>query len=249
LAAPDPWSNYRKALEERHIGTGNWFLNSTEFTSWKTNLGSFLWLYGKPGSGKSILAGSIIERVMNHRRPGMAVAFFFFDFADSEKQHHEKMIRSLITQLSTQNSHVPQALDSLFSSCSNGNIQPSLESLLSLLREIIEQFHETFVIIDALDECKIRDKLLTVIDEIVGWKLDRLHILTTSRKEYDIQELMNELSEDQERICVQDVKVRNDICAYVRDRIQIDRNLKRWQKDVEMQQEIEETLVKKADGM
>ncbi len=179
----------------------------------------------------------------------MAVAFFFFDFADSEKQHHEKMIRSLITQLSTQNSHVPQALDSLFSSCSNGNIQPSLESLLSLLREIIEQFHETFVIIDALDECKIRDKLLTVIDEIVGWKLDRLHILTTSRKEYDIQELMNELSEDQERICVQDVKVRNDICAYVRDRIQIDRNLKRWQKDVEMQQEIEETLVKKADGM
>ncbi len=249
MAAPDPWSNYRKALEERHIGTGNWFLNSTKFTRWKTDLDSFLWLYGKPGSGKSILASSIIENVMNHSKPGMAVAFFYFDFADSEKQHHEKMIRSLITQLSTQNPHVSQALNSLFSSCSNGNIQPSLKSLLSLLREIIEQFQETFIIIDALDECMTRDKLLTVIDEIVGWKLDKLHTLTTSRKEHDIEELMNELSEDQERICVQNVQVRNDICAYVRDRIQTDRSLKRWQKDVEMQQEIEETLVKKADGM
>lgn len=251
LSAPDPSSNYQRALGERHMGTGIWFLKSREFAAWKTKPNSFLWLYGKTGCGKSILASTIIENVMEHChfKPEMAVAFFYFDFADNEKQKCENMIRSLITQLSTQNMSLPQALTSLYSSCADGKTQPTLNSLLLLLCKMIGQFQEVFIVFDALDECGEKDKLLSVIEEIAGWKTDGLHVLATSRKESDIEERMELICEEQDRVGVHGVPVYNDICTYVHNKIQTDTNLKRWQGHAEVQKHIEETLISNADGM
>lgn len=249
MSAPDPSSNYQKALEIRHTGTGTWFVKREEFATWKTKSSSFLWLYGKPGSGKSVLAATINENIMDQCRlePSTAVLFFCFDFADNEKQHHESMIRSFIIQLFTLNTHSFQALKSLRSSYGLG--QPSFNALLSLLREMIEHFQETFIIVDALDECKERENLLTILKKIADWKLAALHILVTSRKENDIEESMNMLSDEKLRICLEGVQANDDICAYIHDRLQTDQNLKRWQKNAEVQQEIEETLISKANGM
>ena len=251
LSPPDPSLNYQKALDERHEGTGVWFIESKEFAKWRTKPNSFLWLHGKPGSGKSVLAATIIENVKDYccLKPSTAVAYFYFDFAVNEKQLCGSMIRSLITQLSTQNTHMPQALASLYSSCSDGQTQPSFNFLLSLLREIIEQLQQTLIVVDALDECTERDKILAVIEEIVGWGLGDLHILVTSRKEPSIEKSMKIVSEEQERIGTQGVQVNNDICTYIRNRIRTDRNLKKWQEKAKALQEIEETLISKADGM
>ncbi len=87
------------------------------------------------------------------------------------------------------------------------------------------------------------------MEDISGWKHPGLHILTTSRKENDVEDSMKSLTKEQERIEIQDLQVNDDICAYVRNRIQTDRHLKRWQKMPEVQQEIEDTLLSKADGM
>jgi hypothetical protein len=51
---------------------------------------------------------------------------------------------------------------------------------------MIQAFDETFIILDALDECKGRQELLENIDEIGKWKTEKLHILCTSRREKDI---------------------------------------------------------------
>jgi hypothetical protein len=68
----------------------------------------FLWLYGIPGCGKTILSSTIIEDVLYHYHdPTMAVIYFYFDFNDVEKQQYEKMLRSLITQLSLQCTSTP----------------------------------------------------------------------------------------------------------------------------------------------
>lgn len=78
------------------------------------------------------------------------------------------MIRSLIRQLCLPNMKVPQAPTLLYSSCDNRTTQPRLESLLSVLREIIQHFQEVFIVLDALDECGEGEKLLEVIEYIVG---------------------------------------------------------------------------------
>ena len=79
--------NYQKALKQRQDATGLWFLESDQYTEWKTDAASFLWLYGIPGCGKTILSSTILQNVLQHcdSDPGKAVAYFFFDFHDMQK--------------------------------------------------------------------------------------------------------------------------------------------------------------------
>ena len=226
-------------------------MGGKQFAVWKTTPGLFLWLYGIPGCGKTVLSSTIIEDVLHHchLNSSRAAAYFYFDFNDDQKQSYEKMIRSLITHLSVRSASTPQALESLYSSKMNGNQQPTTNELLTTLRQIIQGFKETFVILDALDECKDRQELLAGIEEMVRWKTGKLHMLVTSRKENDIEEWLKPLSNEQGKICIQSALVNDDIRTYVHERIQTDRGLKRWQKRPEVQQEIETTLMNKADGM
>ena len=251
LSAPDPSSNHHRALEQRQQGTGIWLENRQEFIEWKSSPKSSLWLYGKPGRGKSILASSIIEYLKAHcrRRTETAVVFFYFDFADGEKRDCGNMIRSLIRQLCPPNVDVPQALTLLYSSCNDGTTQPRLESLLSVLREIIQQFQEVYIVLDALDECGECEKLLEVIERVIGWEIDGAHVLLTSRQEHNIERRMENICKEQDRVGVRGEEVQNDISIYVHSEIQTDPNLKQWQKYPGLQEEIEQTLIKKADDM
>jgi hypothetical protein len=164
------------------------------------------------------------------------------------------MIRSLIVQLSTQplssqSLNISRALKSLFASKNNGQQRPTAGELLTTLQQMIEEFDETFVILDALDECNHRNELLEDIEKIKGWKKEKLHILVTSRKEPDIEEHLTPLVCDKGIICIQSALVDNDIRLYVRARLQNDSRLKRWHKMPEIQLEIERTLMEKANGM
>ena len=212
-----------------------------------TNPDSFLWLYGIPGCGKTILASTIVEDVFQHCHldPTLAVAYFYFDFRDAERQWHEKMIRSLIMQLSVQNAGTPQALESLFSSKMSGNQQPTSHELLMTLQQMAQEFNETFVILDALDECKEVHELLEDIKEIARWKTGKLHILVTSRREKDIGDTLEPLITDE--ICIQNELVDADIRIHLCEKLQNDPKLKTWPANV--QKEIKEILMNGAQGM
>jgi hypothetical protein len=228
-----------------------WFATSGQFAAWKTNPDSFLWLNGIAGCGKTILSSTIIEEVLRHchLRSDLAVVYFYFDFNDAEKQQHDKMIRSLITQLYAQSQSVLKPLESLFSSHRNGERQPPTHLLLATLRQMIEGFGETFIILDALDECVERKELLADIKEIMKWKLGKLHILVTSRKERDIERWLGPLIDDQDTVCIQNTLINDDIRAYVRTRLETDEELERWRSKQEVQDEIETKLMEKANGM
>ncbi|KAH9956096.1 hypothetical protein BC827DRAFT_1386158, partial [Russula dissimulans] len=61
LSPPDPSINHNTARNTHHEGSAKWFIRGNTFQGWKTGTGSLLWIYGKPGSGKSILSSSVIE--------------------------------------------------------------------------------------------------------------------------------------------------------------------------------------------
>ena len=212
--------------------------------------GSLLWLHGIPGCGKTVLSSTILQNVLDryHTKPRSAVLFFYFDFNEAEKQRHEKMIRSLICQLSLYRAN-SDFIHNLYLSYSNGGRQPTGEVLLGTLRQMMISLEDTYIILDALDECTERDELLTDLEKIVAWKDASLHVLLTSRKENDIAEALIPLSDERNRIGIQSALVNADIRTYVHDRLQIDRKLQRWRKRPEVQLEIEDTLVKKAEGM
>ena len=249
LAAPDPSTNYNRALKDRNPKTGLWFIEGSTYIDWKTRPGSFLWLYGTPGCGKTILSSTILQNVLAEcqAKTTSAVLYFYFDFNDAEKEQHEKMVRSLIGQLSR--CSVGSALQDLHSSCLNGGRQPTSEVLLETLRRMMESFGDIYVVIDALDECTEREQLLAGLEEMASWEDVSLHLLATSRRETDIEESLNLLIDERNRISIQSAFVNADIRTYTYDRLQNDRKLRRWLKHPEVQLEIEDTLVKKAAGM
>ena len=159
------------------------------------------------------------------------------------------MIRSLILQLSSQFGSTPQSLEALHSSCMNGGRQPTPSMLLATLHQMMESFEETFIIFDALDECSEREELLEDIEEFNRWTDVNLHILSTSRREKDIEERIEPLVHDKGRIHIDSMHVNEDIRAYVHEKLQTDVKLKRWYKEPKVQQEIENALMEKADGM
>jgi len=176
--------------------------------------------------------------------PSFALAYFYFDFRDIGKQH-DSLICSLVTQLSAQCACCPNSLNALYSQCGDGNRQPATNAIMTALLHIVESFQQTFIILDALDECADRDALLEVIIEMANWKLDKLHILVTSRKERDIEDhLQPQISA---QINLQSTLVAGDIQIHIHERLQNDSRLKRWPEEVK--KEIEETLVDGACGM
>ncbi|OCK76482.1 ankyrin, partial [Lepidopterella palustris CBS 459.81] len=251
LSAPEPSMNYQKALKQRQADTGLWFLESKQYTKWKTGTISSLWLYGIPGCGKTVLSSTVLRNMLQHCHddPGKVIAYFYFDFNDTQKQDPELMLRSLICQLSQQCVKIPTGLYTLCSSCENGQRQPSLDALLEVTQQMIREFPQSYIILDALDECADRAKLMGILEKIAEWQLQKLHLLVTSRRERDIESSLECFIDRQNAICLQTELVDKDIQRYVRQRLSDDKSLSKWQKDPTIRQEIETALMKGAHGM
>lgn len=174
----------------------------------------------------------------------IALVYFYFDFSDLNKQKIDNLLHSLVTQIASQCSKNPEAIQTLYSSCQNGHRQPSKTDLLVAFQHISREFDKTFIILDALDECGERDELLQMITEVVQWK-EKICLLTTSRKERDIDECLEPLVTSQ--ICIQSKLVNADIHAHVNNVLQNDPKLKKW--PVNVQTEIHDSLMNGANGM
>jgi len=192
-------------------------------------------------------SSTIIEDVLRHCQsdPTFVIAYFYFDFSDTLKQSSESLVRSLITQLSSQSSSCPEALKSLYSENLNGHRQPTTEDLMVILKYIVGSFQHVHVVIDALDECRDQERLLPLIEEIVEWKLGNMHILATSRHERDIEDCIGPLVSAQ--INLHSVRVNADIHTHLRERLKNDSKLKKWPAKIHGQ--IEAALMDGAHGM
>jgi SpoVK/Ycf46/Vps4 family AAA+-type ATPase len=81
LSPADPSTNYSRTLKERHPGSGEWLLQDTRYSRWKGQPSSFLWLYGIPGCGKTVLSSTVIEN-LKADAGGDRVLYFYFSFTD-----------------------------------------------------------------------------------------------------------------------------------------------------------------------
>ena len=129
-------------------------------------------------------------------------------------------------QLTVQCSSIPDVLVKL---CGEGHQQPSVRSLMDVLLQILDGFQQVYIIIDSLDECSERVKLLDWIAGITGWKMGKLHLLVTSREERDIKHRMELLGASS--ITVGGESVAGDIEKYVNQVLEDDK-WKIWDKHV-----------------
>jgi hypothetical protein len=254
LSPSDPSTNFNKALQQRQEGTGHWLLRSSPFTKWHSQQNSFLWLHGIPGCGKTILSSTIIKHLVD-THPDQILLYFYFDFTDTDKQTLNNVIRSLISQLYHKRKDTEKLLDSLFTSCNNGRSQPTVESLCKVFLQMIDQAQEIYIVLDALDECRIRkgpqsEGLLAWIQSLSDLEQSNIHLLVTSRPEHDIELVLRKLAQsDEDIVPIQSDLIEDDIRSYVHTRVRTGDGLRRWRSRTDVLDEIQRVLMEKAQGM
>ena len=155
-------------------------------------------------------------------------------------------MRSLIWQFSLKcEGRVPKVLVDLYARCGNGHQEPTLDDLQNTLKRILGGFSSTFIILDALDECTEREKLLNWIQSVILQKDMNLglHLIVTSRPEQEIEDKLKyyhylDLVEESRN---------HDLVAYLDYQLQNDSDLQKWNSDT--QDQIKLTLMEQAEGM
>jgi hypothetical protein len=252
LSAPDPSTNFNKALSQRHPGTGEWLLEDPRYSRWIEDSASFLWLYGIPGCGKTVLSTTVIDKLNNDPR-AKVVLYFYFAFTDAQKQNLDHAIRSLTRQLyCTGQDDVRKHLEACFSSHDNGERQPSVDTLRKVFQQMATSADGLWVVLDALDECTEEQQARR---ELLNWIRDfsaesgNAHILVTSRPEPDIKSAVAGWCSDDNFIPLQSGLVEKDISSFIRSEVREGGRLSRWRKRESISHEIEVALTKKAGGM
>ncbi|KAF7972864.1 hypothetical protein HWV62_16906 [Athelia sp. TMB] len=251
IKAADISPSYNAARKKHQFGTGSWFLNGSQFSQWKAQPGSVLWLYGGPGSGKTILCSSAIENIIRccKSQPiSRGYAYFFFDGtrAQPEALTYDTLIRSIITQLSDRSGDkIPDALADMYDACDAGHRQPLETQLENTLARILETFDSTYIVIDSLDECMEKADVLQWIRALTSESSGKLHLMLTSRPEPEIERGLASLSNLQ-KVLVRDPSTRDDIVIYLTARLQ-SAEMDKW--DESEKNMIQTAFVDGSDGM
>ena len=183
------------------------------------------------------------------------MAYFYFDFRDVDKQKLSNLLPSLLIQLSASSDPCCDILSRLYIAHKRGVQKPSDRAMVECLKEMLtlEAQGPTYIIMDALDECPItstipspREKVLELVDELVGLRLPNVHICATSRPEHDIQAVLKDLA--LRPVSLHDESgQQEDIVNYVTSFVRSDRKVRRWlEEDKDL---VIKTLSEKADGM
>jgi ankyrin repeat protein len=154
-----------------HAKTCEWLLQSFEYLNWLdagrlNEHHGFLWIKGKPGSGKSTIMKFAAANARKTMKDRIIISFFFNARGEDIEKSTIGTYRSLLLQLLRR---LPK-LQSVFESLGLAglgfitNYQWTIESLKTLLELAIKDLGESFVVcfIDALDECEedqIRDMI------------------------------------------------------------------------------------------
>jgi hypothetical protein len=97
-------------------------------------------------------SSTVIEEIVKACPDRSAVAYFYFDFRN-ERQRMDIMLRSIIWQLSGQSPSPYSALHRLYAMLKNGTILPQHVDLLGVLKNLLSELDQTYIVIDGLDEC------------------------------------------------------------------------------------------------
>ena len=183
------------------------------------------------------------------------MAYFYFDFRDTQKQHRRGLLSSLLSQFSAESDPCYHILSQLYSAHAGGTRQPSDDVLLQCLIEMLKVQGQpmVYIIIDALDECPnvsgmptAREKVLEFLEDLVASELPNVHICVSSRPEFDIQTYLEPLASF--RVSIDDeTGQKADILGYIKSVVHSDRRMRKW--SAEDKELVISALSDKADGM
>ena len=195
------------------------------FRSWQARDAPLLWICGRPGCGKSVLASSIIHHLRTQR--DCFVAYAFSDKQDERRQSSAALVRTILWQILTSGRlSTSDKLDIIHdyrrsSGCRStnygGTIQDGFEYISSLFGRYACLLSQFTIIIDGLDECHDPERLLKTMTNSAFLQKSNISIGITSQV---LPSITRYLETSALKIDMEDAAVRHatdqDIRHYIR---------------------------------
>jgi len=184
------------------------------------------------------------------------VAYHYFDYKEASKCDIRGLLTSLLFQLSRISDPCWDVLYQLYTACGDGFDQPSNFALAENLENMLKLRQlPIFIVLDALDECpdttetpSAREKVLSLVEDIVVSRHPNLFLCITSRPERDIHAVLDPLTSTGRQVSLHEEHgQREDINLYVRSFVHGDRTMRRWRE--EDKQLVINTLSEQSNGM
>ncbi|CAO2653801.1 Nn.00g032120.m01.CDS01 [Neocucurbitaria sp. VM-36] len=166
LSAADSTSDHEEALaiHEEQPESGRWFFQQDVVKNWVNSClssDSILWVNGKPGAGKTILASSLIAERRN--QSSTPLVYFYCKHGDTSRDNFIGFAKSAIFQFTRLNpSLLPFILEKRAVTGTASLRSPRIAK--EILEAAIESSGDLIFIVDGLDECIMAQK-----KEIIAW--------------------------------------------------------------------------------
>lgn len=231
-------------LRRRQPGTRKWLLESKEWATWTSSRGLTLYCPGIPGAGKTFTAAMVIEKLqqMANDQSSIALSFAFCDYKRCEEHGFETTLTRLLLRGILEQCSFPTELRRLYESSSATKRELGLDDAVELLRLISPQKRQIFLVVDALDELQ-RDQRETFVQQLLDLQEDSgFNLLFTSRKMGDISELF-----PPETMTVEIFATKEDVYSYLSSQMKTLPGV--FRKNKQLQEEIQQAIVKAVEGM
>ncbi|KAI9864361.1 MAG: hypothetical protein M1813_003281 [Trichoglossum hirsutum] len=175
-------------LERHYAGTGQWLLDAPQYSEWLNGDQSVLWCYGNPGTGKTVMSSFVVDQLSTQfARGNTCIAYHYCDFQDERQQQTtESILRSLLRQMAERSESLPDEVLEMYNLCKESLREPSVSELVISLTA----FTQGVILVDALDECRDKDRLISALKQL----LYSFKILLTSRPFTDVRKSLSCLS-------------------------------------------------------
>jgi nucleoside-triphosphatase THEP1 len=169
-----------------------WILENSDFQRWRGDQESrLLWIKGDPGKGKTMLLCGIINELEKSLSKIGILSYFFCQATDSRINHATAVLRGLLYLLLNQQpslvSHVQKEHDHAGKALFEGT--NAWTALCEIFANILQDpnLNNTYLIIDALDECEADlPQLLNLIIRTASIS-PRVKWIVSSRNQPDIE--------------------------------------------------------------
>ncbi|KAL1838860.1 hypothetical protein VTJ49DRAFT_2113 [Mycothermus thermophilus] len=182
--------------EARVEGSCEWLAKNEAFQGWadpdSADSPVVYWLSANPGTGKSVLAGYVVNTLTNRN---LNCSYYFFRHGDKDKSTVGGFLRSLLYQMAQQSTQLRQQFLSLIEKEAQFNKDDPKIIWRQFVRPIVNNPSACstahYWVLDALDECSDFETLFTAMGNIE--RRSRIRILITSRKLPEISQQFSEL--------------------------------------------------------
>jgi len=158
LSASDFAAQHHDIISRKEEGTGQWFLDSTEFEAWQQGPKKILFCPGIPGAGKTMIAAIAIDHLFKRAQvEDIGVAYLFCNYKEQLEQTSTALLAIVLKQLIQNRPDAAGPVTQIYQRHEKQKSKPSRDEIFGILQSVCLAYPTVYLVIDALDECTTQD--------------------------------------------------------------------------------------------